>query len=156
MGQSKGVATIPSTSRTTRILLAYNGSKLSQAALQTVIEQYRPQHTEIRVLYAVSVEMWDDHGKQAQELADRAGRALRAAGFKVETEVLTGAVSDAIVDAAESWRADLIVLGWHGRKALRRFLFGSIADAVTHQAPCSVELVRIRPGIESLAMATPA
>jgi Universal stress protein family len=67
-----------------------------------------------------------------------------------------GAVSDAIVDAAESWRADLIVLGWHGRTALRRFLFGSIADAVTHQVHCSVELVRIRSGIESLAMATPA
>ena len=42
MGQFKGVATIPSTARTTRILLAYNGSKLSQAALETVIEQYRP------------------------------------------------------------------------------------------------------------------
>src|SRR2546428_746442 len=50
-----------------------------------------------------------------------------------------------IVGVAEEWDADLIVLGWHGRTAMKRFLFGSVATAVIHAASCSVELVRFRP-----------
>ena len=126
-----------------RILLAFNGTKLSDTALQTVIAQYRPQNAEVNVLYVVPADAWVGEGSQPRELVDRAGQALRTAGFKVETTVLKGATSDAIIDAAVEWNADLIVLGWHGRAALKRFLLGSMSEAVIHDAPCSVELVRM-------------
>jgi nucleotide-binding universal stress UspA family protein len=131
--------------RSTRILLAYNGSKLSRDALHALIERHQAQNTEVEVLYAVPVFIWDGQGSQAQEVVDQAAQVLRSAGFKVKTSVLTGAAGDAIVDAATKWHADLIVLGWHGWTALRRFLFGSIVDDVAHHVHCSVELVRARP-----------
>jgi len=39
-----------------------------------------------------------------------------------------------IIDSAEQWHADLIVLGSHGRKGLDRFLMGSVSDAVTRHS----------------------
>ena len=51
----------------------------------------------------------------------------------------------AIVDYAANWKADLIVLGSHGRKGLDRFLIGSVAEFVARHAFCSVQIVRI-PG----------
>jgi nucleotide-binding universal stress UspA family protein len=130
--------------RATRILLAYNGSRLSQAALRALVERHRAQNAEVEVLYAEPVWSWDGPGSQVQRLINQAAQVLRSAGFKVKTLIMTGATSDAIIYAAAEWDADLIVLGWHGRAALRRFLFGSMADAVTHHVHCSVELVRDR------------
>jgi len=60
-------------------------------------------------------------------------------------QVLKDIVIESIVGVAEEWDADLIVLGWHGRTALKRLMFGSVAGAVIHGAPCSVELIRYRP-----------
>lgn len=50
-----------------------------------------------------------------------------------------------ILEAAEAWHADLIVLGSHGRKGLGRFLIGGISNTVARHAHCSAEIVRIRP-----------
>ena len=52
---------------------------------------------------------------------------------------------ESIVGVADERDSDLIVLGWHGRTAVKRLSFGSVATAVIHAAPCSVELVRFRP-----------
>jgi len=128
-----------------KLLLAIDGSELSEAALQTVIAQHRPLDTEVKVLHAIPVDAWDGKGSPARKLVDRSSAVLRSAGFKVETAILKGATRDAIIDAAAEWDADLIVLGSHVRSAAKRFLFGSVSDAVVHQAHCSVELVRIRP-----------
>ena len=59
------------------------------------------------------------------------------------TAVEWGDPKSKIIDAAEQWHADLIVLGSHGRTGLERFLMGSVSDAVARHAPCSVEVVRI-------------
>ena len=48
----------------------------------------------------------------------------------------------AIVDEAEEWGADLIVVGSHGYTGLKRWLLGSVAQSVVGHAPCSVEVVR--------------
>jgi nucleotide-binding universal stress UspA family protein len=127
-----------------RIVLAFNGSELSQTALHAVIAEHRPENTQVEVLYMVPVDEWDGKGSHARTLVEKAGKELREAGFKVETAVLKGTSSYAIVEAAEKWEADLIVLGWHGRTAFKRLLYGSIPYAVVHHAPCSVQLVRTR------------
>jgi nucleotide-binding universal stress UspA family protein len=128
-----------------KLLLAIDGSELSEAAVRTVIAQQRPRDTEVKLLHAIPVDARDGQGRPARKLVDRSSAVLRSAGFKVETTILKGATSDAIIDAAAEWDADLIVLGSHVRTAAKRFLFGSVSDAVVHQADCSVELVRIRP-----------
>jgi nucleotide-binding universal stress UspA family protein len=128
-----------------KILLAFNGSKLSEAALHAVITQRRPENTEVKLLKAIPLDVTEEEVRQAQASLDMAGQALRTAGFKTESTVLKDIVIESIVGVAEEWDADLIVLGWHGRTAMKRFLFGSMPAAVIHAAPCSVELVRFRP-----------
>jgi nucleotide-binding universal stress UspA family protein len=51
-------------------------------------------------------------------------------------------VSDAILDHAASWRADLIVMGTHGRRGLNRLLLGSDAERVLRKTPVPLLLLR--------------
>jgi nucleotide-binding universal stress UspA family protein len=81
--------------------------------------------------------------QHAQESVNEASQALRSAGFSVTTRVVQSEARTGILDIAAEWRADLIVLGSHGRKGLRRFLLGSIAESVARHAQCSVLVVRI-------------
>jgi nucleotide-binding universal stress UspA family protein len=73
-------------------------------------------------------------------------RKLRASGFRVSTAVETGDTRERIIDSAERWFADLILLGSHGRRGATRFLLGSVAESVARHAPCSVEIVRAPTG----------
>jgi nucleotide-binding universal stress UspA family protein len=63
--------------------------------------------------------------------------------MKATADVEPGNPKSAIIDAANKWHADLIVLGSHGRSAVQRFLMGSVSEAVVRHAHCSVEIVRI-------------
>lgn len=65
-----------------------------------------------------------------------------APDLKVAVEALEGSPKTVIIEEAERWGANLIVLGSHGYGALKRFLLGSVAHAVVLHAPCSVEVVR--------------
>jgi nucleotide-binding universal stress UspA family protein len=128
-----------------KILLAFNGSKLSEAALHAVITQRRPENTKVKVLKVIPLDVTDEEVRQAQTSLDLTAQALRTAGFTAESTVLRDIVLESIVGVAGEWDADLVVLGWHGRTTVKRFWFGSLATRVIHAAPCSVELVRFRP-----------
>jgi nucleotide-binding universal stress UspA family protein len=135
-----------------RLLLAIDDSKFSEAATQAVIAQCQPQGTEVNVLNVVDLAMpiptSDAAGfrelslKHGKEVARRAEQALNKAGYTVQTMVEEGDPKSVIIAHAAQWKADLIVMGSHGRKGLDRFLMGSVAEAVSRHAPCSVEIVR--------------
>jgi nucleotide-binding universal stress UspA family protein len=63
----------------------------------------------------------------------------------ITTEVLFGSPESRIVEAAEEFEPDLIVLGSHGYKAWERLLLGSVSDSVLHHVHCSVLIVRCPP-----------
>jgi nucleotide-binding universal stress UspA family protein len=138
-----------------KIVLAIDESRFSEAATQAVIAQYEPQGTEVKVLNVVDfplpIPTSDAAGfrelslKHGQELVQRAERLLSKAGYKTQTVVEEGDPKSKIVDQAKNWKADLIVMGSHGRKGINRFLVGSVAETVSRHASCSVEIVRI-PG----------
>ena len=138
-----------------KLLLAIDGSRYSEAATQAVIAQYPSQGTEVKVLNVVDLPLpiptSDAEGfrkvslKHGQELVQSAERALSKAGYKTQTAVEEGDPNSRIIDQAKKWKADLIVMGSHGRKGLNRFLMGSVAQTVSRHAPCSVEIVRV-PG----------
>jgi nucleotide-binding universal stress UspA family protein len=75
---------------------------------------------------------------KAKALADREG--IRAKTLMRET--LGGPAADTIVRDARRQRADLIVLGTHGRRGLRRAVLGSDAEQVVRRSPVPVLLVR--------------
>lgn len=140
-----------------KILLAIDGSKFSDAAAHSVARQFRPQDTEVLVLSVVEpisetvppqmspryYPELNDQVAEAKQMIESVGRMLAEAGFKVSTSVATGDAKAVILDEATQWRADLIVVGSHGRTGLERFLLGSVSEAIARHTSCSVEIVRL-------------
>jgi nucleotide-binding universal stress UspA family protein len=141
-----------------KILLALDDSPYSEAALDEVVARPWPPTSVIRVLsviqpytppateFALAGATLDDIARQqtsdAEALTARAAERLRTAGIPVEAAVREGDPRNSIVEEAEQWGADLIVVGSHGRTGIQRWLLGSVAEAVVAHAPCSVQVVR--------------
>jgi nucleotide-binding universal stress UspA family protein len=147
-----------------RILLAIDDSLGSQAAIREAAERAGQKHAEVKVLHVVelpfsspesTVIAYDHVGdpshfgillqelsRRAQVLVDNAVEELRRAGATASGEVEYGDPKSVILDAAAEWNAGLIVLGAHSYRGLERFLMGSVSEAVSRYAGCSVEIVR--------------
>jgi nucleotide-binding universal stress UspA family protein len=140
-----------------RILLAVDESRSSQQAIEKIAQQFRCEKGEVRILhvlqpvslsappqmaagYAPELEAL---AKPAKDLLARAAKSLTDAGFKTETLLREGDIRETILDTAQEWKADLIVMGSHSHRGARRFLLGSVAESVVRHAPCSVEVVRV-------------
>jgi nucleotide-binding universal stress UspA family protein len=78
------------------------------------------------------------------QMADLRARALEKGRAAVTAHVVVGAPAEALTLFAKKTRADLMVVGTHGRRGLSRLAFGSVAEAVVRTAPCSVLTVRTR------------
>jgi nucleotide-binding universal stress UspA family protein len=141
-----------------KILLAVDGSPHSQAAVDeivrrpwpasttvriiSVIRPYAPPATEFVIAGATLEEMRQQQASSAAQITGRAADVVKGAGLSAETTVREGDARSAIVDEADEWGADLIVVGSHGRTGLTRLLLGSVAQAIVGHASCSVEVVR--------------
>lgn len=66
----------------------------------------------------------------------------RAPDLSVTPVLLEGRPKDVILDEAEKWFPDLIVVGSHGYGKVRRIFLGSVSLAIALNASCSVEIVR--------------
>lgn len=146
-----------------KILLATDGSKFSEAAAKAAASLFRSEGAEVLVLQVVeplafatppqmapgyAPEMaarLQDQLKQAKDSCAHTTETLRRAGFKADSRVAETEVRTGILDIAGDWHADLIVLGSHGQKGLRKFLLGSVAEFVARHARCSVLIVRTAP-----------
>jgi len=80
----------------------------------------------------------------ALEKASAQFDAASRSDVSVHTAVRGGRAAEAILAEADAWRADLIVVGSHGKGSLERVLLGSVSTAVTARARCSVEVIRTR------------
>ncbi len=138
-----------------KILIGIDDSKVSGDVLRAIVTQFRTEHTEVRVLHVLQpiapappqmaagyAPELEDQKKPARELVERIAQELRSAGFKVDTAVEVGDIRERIIDSAAEWDADLIVVGSHGQRGIKRFLLGSVAEFVARHAKCSVEIVR--------------
>jgi nucleotide-binding universal stress UspA family protein len=79
---------------------------------------------------------------------DQASSIVREADVPCEEKLLEtvgGHPADEIVRQAKEWRADLIVLGTHGRRGLKRLAMGSDAELVLRMSPLPVLMVRDKP-----------
>ena len=148
-----------------KILLAVDGSTCSDRAVEEIARRPWPKGSEIKVISAVALpvmpamepyglspdyfaELKDGERKRAQLAVDGALHRLRTVEDKtleVTGEIIQDAPKRAILEKADDWGADLIVVGSHGYGPLDRFLLGSVSSAVATHANCSVEIVRCRP-----------
>lgn len=85
------------------------------------------------------LEMQEEAGHRFLEQA-----ALRLPGGTAAALMLrSGSPSAAIIDAAREWKADVIVIGTHGRSGFKRLALGSVAEGVVREAPCPVLVVPV-------------
>jgi universal stress protein A len=82
--------------------------------------------------------------KQAQDALDARVARYRDRVAIAPTRLEVGDARDVIDRAAEQLGADLIVMGTHGRRGIRRILLGSVAETVVRTAPCAVLTIRPR------------
>ena len=150
-----------------KILLAIDGSSCSDAAVEEVTRRPWPEGSSLKVLnvmeppmpptpetWAVPASYFEEIEtalrKQGQNIIDSALQKLKAnRSLSLSSILVLGSPRPVILDEAEGWSADLIVLGSHGYSAWKRFLLGSVSQAVVSHAKCSVEVVRC-PTLEEL------
>ena len=136
-----------------RVLLATDGSETSAAAAQALAERPWPDASQFKV---VSVEEpWTIKSSklEPQDAVTSAAGVLTSAGLQATGEVLSGNTKEVILEEARKWNADLIVVGSHGRRGFKRFLLGSVSEAVAMNAHCSVVVVRGRASASRKAKA---
>jgi nucleotide-binding universal stress UspA family protein len=142
-----------------RILVAVDGSPTSMKGLREAIRLAKDDRAQLFIVHVVNelyafanlegltagmdiVPALREGGRRvlakAVALADKEG--IRAKTLMRETP--GGAAADLIVREARKQRADLIVLGTHGRRGLRRAVLGSDAEQVVRRSPVPVLLVR--------------
>lgn len=145
-----------------KILLAIDGSTYSKAAVNELVSRPWPAGTEVHILSVAHPTPYfpdpllvgaathfdslkDEHERAARTITEAAAEvARRAPDLRVTTNVLEGSPKKLIVEEAERWGSDLIIMGSHGYGPVGRFLLGSVAQAVSAHAPCTVEIVRAR------------
>jgi nucleotide-binding universal stress UspA family protein len=142
-----------------KIVVAVDGSSTADLALGEAIRVAAPGAT-VLALYVVDTgtPMFDAgyyDPSQLQKAFEESGRRalqaaaqrLAAAGVGHETRLVTeapvpGDMGASINEAARQWGADLLVIGTHGRRGVRRLVLGSVAEAVIRQSTVPVLLVR--------------
>ncbi|WP_374685888.1 universal stress protein [Promineifilum sp.] len=149
--------------RLKRFLVPLDGSPLAECALPVARELARrtkgslvllrsPEYVEAQLPSAVEFSMYLPQGRDLTDYYHNvreetehylAGVAKRVgADVAVETLVEEGERAGAIVDAAADENIDLIVMTTHGRTGLSRWVMGSVAERVLHEAPCPVLILR--------------
>jgi len=83
-----------------------------------------------------------DARKWAEKQLARLAAAARKSGVRVKVLLLSGEPADQIIRAARTQRADLIVVGTHGRRSFSQVMLGSFAERVLRTARCPVVTVR--------------
>jgi nucleotide-binding universal stress UspA family protein len=142
-----------------KILVPVDGSATSARGLKEAVALARVVKAKLRLIHVVNeliiapayaagmqsgqvIDSMRAHGKTVLQDAEK---LVRAAGLDVDStmiESVGGPAGDIIVEQAAKWGAELIVLGTHGRRGLRRVVLGSDAEHVVRHAAVPVLLVR--------------
>ena len=142
-----------------KILVPVDGSPTSIAGLNEALRLARNQKARVRLIYVVDERMIfstaeaglniepviESLKRGGKRILDGATKVASARGVRAETELVenaTSRVADVLIGRARRWRADLIVMGTHGRRGVNRLMLGSDAELVVRNSPVPVLLVR--------------
>src|SRR5262249_21783184 len=164
-----GYATRKSMRKAMKILLAVDGSEPGLAAVEEAARTPWPEGSIVRVVSVTDIpfptqqwampmptssyEEWERIFEEGsiENTAQAMARFGEIAGARAEVtaKTLKGDPEMAILDEAERWGADLIVVGTHCYNTLERLWLGSVSRAVASHAKCSVEIARRRKDQEA-------
>jgi nucleotide-binding universal stress UspA family protein len=142
-----------------KILVPIDGSETSTRGFNEAIKIAKVQGSQVLLVHIVNEFILDitysagifpqnlveSLVKTGRAILDAAESAAKKEGVKVESvllESIGGVAGDLILAQAKKWKADLIVMGTHGRRGLVRLALGSDAENVVHAATVPVLLVR--------------
>ncbi|MBS0449517.1 MAG: universal stress protein [Proteobacteria bacterium] len=146
-----------------RILVPIDGSTTATRGLDEAVALARLTHARLRLLcvldvltFASGFEPAATYVADVVPLMKQAGvellaaAKLRAAAAGVEADSVlverVGArIAEIVAEQALEWKADLVVVGTHGRRGIGRALLGSDAEQILRCAPVPVLLVRSAP-----------
>jgi nucleotide-binding universal stress UspA family protein len=161
-----------------KLLIAYDGSKCAEAAIDDLARAGLPANGSAHVISVAEVflppqsstcgdsqeaasphveEMVRRYRERSEETVAEAAMLARYAESRVRAALPTWSVSSAatcgspaweIIDASEKQASELIVVGSQGHSALGRFFLGSISQKVLTEASCSVRVARGRIEVE--------
>ena len=143
-----------------RILHATDFSKASARALQEAVKLAKENSARLLVVHVIEptpyvaggefggaeiyMKLEDATKRNAQSSMSKLMQRLKRLQIKAESLLLRGAAHEQIVKAAKSKKADMIVIGTHGRTGLSKLFLGSVAGKVVSLATCPVMTVRGR------------
>ncbi|SFR34874.1 universal stress protein [Halogeometricum limi] len=138
-----------------RVLVPFDGSPLSQRALEHALTTY---DDDVLVFYVVdpllavyeaetkglaAAEAWSEEMAEVTADVRAAAREIADAhDAAVTTEVVTGRPARAILAYVADHAIDHVVMGSHGRSGISRLVLGSVAEQVMRQSPVPVTIVR--------------
>lgn len=140
------------------LLVAYDGSDQAKAALDIAIGLARNERASVVACYVMDVAT--EIGRvaagfryapasarktlcqDAAAILAEASSHATAAGFQIETKFVDAPTIAGIEALARRARADMIVIGSHGRSGLPRIVLGSVAEGVMRHANVPVLIVR--------------
>lgn len=154
-----------------KLLFGYDGSNCSEAALDDLVRAGLPEAGEAVIMSVAELWLPpngkaeiagnepDAHAEQiikhhhnngkkslveAETIAEHAKKRLQKIlpGWRIKAEAACGSPGQEILTRADEFKADLIVVGSHGRSAVGRFFLGSISNKVSSEAHCSVRVAR--------------
>jgi nucleotide-binding universal stress UspA family protein len=143
-----------------RILVPVDGSSTSRRGLDTAIEMARLTGASLRLVHVIDQLVFAtgfeagatyEHDilprirRNGARVLEDARTRVAAAGIGVDTvlsECFARRTADVVLDAAKEWKADLIVIGTHGRRGINRLLLGSDAEQVLRGAEVPVLVIR--------------
>lgn len=140
--------------KTRRILHPSDFSSASRRAFSRAVAMAKAERAQLLLVHVmtpviplmgegyISPKAYDDMERSTraygQKEIDKLVAKAKAAGVRARALLLEGTAADRIVRAARSYRADIIVIGTHGRTGLARVFLGSVAERVVGTAPCPV------------------
>jgi nucleotide-binding universal stress UspA family protein len=146
-----------------RILVPVDGSATSRAGLERAIGLAKAGRARLRLVHVVDEnavmqgiepalnvgDLLDGLVEDGRKIVAESAAVARRRGVKADTvlyELHIGRVADRILREAAKWRADVIVMGTHGRGGLGRLVMGSDAESVVRESRVPVLLVKARAG----------
>lgn len=142
-----------------RILVPVDGSNASHAGFNEALALAAEHQSRLRLVHVVddlismpiyeggvfAGELLEHMRKQGRKLLDDYAALCDKKGLEAQTALLEqvgGQAGDLIITHAGEWPADLVVMGTHGRRGLKRLVLGSDAEYVIRHANVPVLLVR--------------